>query len=149
MLRFLLLCCLALGGAGLAWADAALFEQLEARAGKGLALEQRFQVSKAVKAYDDLAREREGRLVGEVVRLTGLPAAQVLHLTRLEGSLVPKVEATLKRRLPDHQLRQLREAEENRRVTVQAAREALAARLGAIAGVSPQTVIEILPRFGL
>ncbi|MBS4098892.1 MAG: hypothetical protein KGZ83_18880 [Sulfuricella sp.] len=132
-----------------AWADMRFFDQLEAKSGKSLTLDQRFQVSKALKACDDQERDQDARLVGEVARLTGLPAGQILQMARLEGSLAAKIESTLKRKLGESLVRQIRAAEEARRSSIQAARQAVAARLGSISGLSPQTVIDMLPGFGL
>lgn len=130
-------------------ANTQLFDQLEAKSGKALSLDQRYQVAKVVKAHDDLLRDQDAQLVGEVMRLTGLPPGQILQMARLGGSLTAKIELTLKRKLPEAQARQIRAAEEARRSSIADARQKLAARLAAISGASPQTVIEMLPGFGL
>lgn len=130
-------------------ANTQLFDQLEAKSGKALSLDQRYQVAKAVKTHDDLLRDLDAQLVGEVMRLTGLPPGQILQMARLGGSLAGKIELTLKRKLTDPAARQIRTAEEARRSAIADARQKLAARLAAISGAPPQTVIEMLPGFGL
>ncbi len=130
-------------------ANTQLFDQLEAKSGKFLSLDQRYHIAKAIKTHDDLLRELDAKLVTEVTGLSGLPPGQILQMARLDGSLIAKIELTLKRKLPEAKARQVRAAEETRRSAILAAREKLAARLASSAAVSPQTVIDMLPGFGL
>lgn len=148
MSKYLVALFLLFVGAGAA-ANTQLFDQLEAKSGKFLSLDQRYQITKAIKTHDDLQRELDAKLVNEVTALTGLPPGQILQMAHLDGSLIAKIELTLKRKLPEAKARQIRVAEEARRSAMLAAREKLAARLAVIAALSPQTVIDMLPGFGL
>lgn len=140
-----LLCC----AAAPALANTALFDQIEAKSGKPLPMEQRFQIAKAIKAYSDLLRDRDELLVNEVTRLTGLPPRQILVLAQRGGALLPRIEALLKRKLPEGDAQQLRAAETARKTALQAAREKLIGRMAAQGGLSPQAATELLPKFGL
>jgi hypothetical protein len=148
MSKYLVALFLLFVGAGAA-ANTQLFDQLEAKSGKFLSLDQRYQITKAIKAHDDLLRDQDAKLVNEVMAVTGLPPGQILQMAHLDGSLIAKIELTLKRKLPEAKARQIRAAEETRRSAILAAREKLAACLASIVAVSPQTVIEMLPGFGL
>lgn len=132
-----------------ALANSAWFEQVEAKSGKPLGLEQRYQLSKAIKAYTDLQRDRDELLVGETARLTLLLPQQIFLLLQQGGSLVPRIEALLKRKLPAADAQQLRAAEAARKTALQAAREKLVSRMATLAGLSAPAVLEILPKFGL
>lgn len=132
-----------------ALANTALFDQIEAKSGKPLPLEQKYQLSKAIKAYADLQRERDELLVSEASRLTLLPPQQIYLLVQQGGGLLPKIEALLKRKLPAGDAQQLRAAETARQTALQAAREKLVNRVASIGNLPAPTVLEILPKFGL
>ncbi len=140
---------LLLGAGTPALANTALFDQIEAKSGKPLPLEQRYQITKAIKAYSDLLRDRDELLVNEATRLTGLPPQQILVLAQQGGMLLPRVEALLKRKLPAGDAQQLRAAEAAYKTALQVAREKLISRMAAQGGLSPQAVVELLPKFGL
>lgn len=141
--------CLALFACAPALANSAWFELVEAKSGKPLGLEQRYQLAKAIKAYTDLQRDRDELLVGEASRLTLLPPQQVFLLVQQGGNLLPRLEALLKRKLPAADAQQLRSAEAARKAALQAAREKLVNRIGTLGGLSAPAVLEILPKFGL
>jgi len=130
-------------------ASTALFDQIEAKSGKPLALEQKYQLAKAIKAYTDLQRERDELLVNEVTHLTLLPPQQIFLLLQQGGGLLPKIEALLKRKLPAGDAQQLRAAEAARKAALQVARDKLVNRTAAVGGLPAPTVLEILPKFGL
>ncbi len=137
------------GAVSPALANTALFDQVEAKSGKPLALEQRYQLALAIKAYTDVQRERDELLVGEIARLTLLPAPQILFLAQQGGSLLAKIEVLLKRKLPAGDAQQVNAAAAARQTALQAAREKLVSRVAAIGGLSAQAAREILPKFGL
>ena len=138
-----------LGAIAPALANTALFDQIETKSGRPLPLEQKYQLSKTIKAYADLQRDRDELLVGEASRLTLLPPQQVFMLVQQGDNLVAKIEALLKRKLPAADAQQLRAAEVARKTALQAAREKLVNRVAAIGSLPVQAVLEILPKFGL
>jgi len=140
---------LLLGAVAPALANTALFDQIETKSGKPLPLEQRYQIAKAIKAYSDLVRDRDELLVNEVTRLTGLPPQQILVLAQRGGALLPRIEALLKRKLPEGDAQQLRAADTARKTALQAAREKLISRMAAQGSLSPQAVADLLPKYGL
>jgi hypothetical protein len=144
-LSVLLLCC----AVAPALADTMLFDQIEAKSGKPLSLEQRYQITKAIKGYSDLQRDRDELLVNEVTRLTGLPPQQILVLAQRGGALLPRVEALLKKKLPAGDAQQLRAAEAAYKTALQTAREKLISRMAAQGSLTPQAAAELLPKFGL
>jgi len=148
-LRWLATLLVFFGAIAPALANTALFEQIEAKSGKLLTLEQKYQLSKAIKAYTDLQRERDELLVGEASRLTLLPPQQIYLLVQQGSGLVPKIEALLKRKLPAGDAQQLRAAEATHKAALQAGREKLVNRVAAIGSLPAPTVLEILPKFGL